>query len=339
MVDLTANLKSLSFESGLSDEEEKLLHLRERAAGRAVCGCAHATFLCKLLHTLRAAIKRRSSRDSVAMGQDGDLCVGILGLGHLGKQLLLSLREKTDIKPSHIKISTRRPESAVDFAQGGIECFFDNRRLAAWAHVLFLCCRPSHLPKVCADLRPRLPKHCLVYSFISAVPVNRLAQLLGHSFILRPQYGFVACDNANVWRPPSRVPVALSEPLWSEASCPLALSGGISLDQSWVCAVLYSLLNVCTSASVGSSDALSLINSLFQDKWQHTVELNTESYINSSCASSLPLHELFPWINLTDAQTKETPLSNFLSSSKTMQQCFSAAYKSLLETPVRAGRD
>lgn len=45
-------------------------------------------------------------------GEDRELCVGILGMGHLGKQLLQTLLQKTSIKPSQIKISTRRPELA-----------------------------------------------------------------------------------------------------------------------------------------------------------------------------------------------------------------------------------
>lgn len=62
---------------------------------------------------------------------------------------------------------------SVEFTRTGVECFFDNRRLAAWADILFLCCLPSHLPKVCADLHSHLSKCCLVYSFTSAVPVTR----------------------------------------------------------------------------------------------------------------------------------------------------------------------
>ncbi|KAJ3613015.1 hypothetical protein NHX12_019272 [Muraenolepis orangiensis] len=87
----------------------------------------------------------------------------------------------------------------VEYSQRGVECYFDNSRLAAWANVLFLCCLPSHLGTVSEDLRTHLPKHCLVYSFITAVPPK-------------------------------------------------------------------SLLNVCTSASMGSRDTLALINDMFQLK-------------------------------------------------------------------------
>uniref|UniRef100_A0A8D2ZRL7 NADP-dependent oxidoreductase domain-containing protein 1 n=1 Tax=Scophthalmus maximus TaxID=52904 RepID=A0A8D2ZRL7_SCOMX len=317
MEDVAAGLKSLSFESGLGAEEKELLHLRARAAGLAF-------FTCASVHT-RGVVR-------AAPGGDGDLCVGILGAGHQGKQLLLSLLEMTDIQPAHVKVSTRRPELLRNTT--GVECFFDNSRLAAWADVLFLCCLPFHLPKVCAELRSHLSEHCLVYSFISAVPVTRLAELLGHNFILKPQYDFVGGDTADVWLSCTAVSTALKDPLLIDASCPLAMSGGISLSLNWACAVLYTLLNICTSASLRSSDALSLINELFQEKWMHAVQLNTESFISSSYAASLRGDEPFPWISLTEAQNKETPLLRFLSSNKLMQQCFSAAYKSLLVTPA-----
>ncbi|XP_068563075.1 NADP-dependent oxidoreductase domain-containing protein 1 [Cebidichthys violaceus] len=335
MVDVSADLSSLSFEAELTDDEKELLYLRARSAGLTFCGCAHAAFLCKLVHSLRCTIKCPSvDRGSPASGGDSDLCVGILGMGHMGKQLLLALLEKSGVKPSHIKISSRRPESAVEFIETGVECFFDNRRLAAWADVLFLCCLPSHLHKVCADLRSHLSKRCLVYSFPSGVPVARLAQLLGHDFILKPQYDFVARDTADVWLSRTPLTTALTDPLLIEASCPLTMSGGLSVGLNWVSAVLYSLLNICTSAGLGSSDALALINVvLIKEKRPHAVELDVHSFISGSHASSLRTEESFPWISLTDAQTEETPLLCFLSSSTSVQQCISAAYKSLLCKP------
>ncbi|XP_039897679.1 NADP-dependent oxidoreductase domain-containing protein 1 isoform X2 [Simochromis diagramma] len=307
MADIVADLSTLCFGSGLADDEKKLLYLRARSAGLTFCGCAHAAFVCELIDSLRCAIRRRTAkiRKPVAPGEHDDLRVGILGMGHLGKQLCLALLEKSKIKPSHIKISTRRPELAVEFVHTEVECFFDNRRLAAWADVLFLCCLPSQIPKVCVDLRSHLAKHCLVYSFTSAIPVT------------------------------SHVASALADPLLIEASCPLTMKGGISLGLNWVCAVLYILLNICTSASLGSSEALLLIKSIFKEKCGDTVQLNAHSFINSSYASSLLSDEPFPWISLMDAQIRETPLLRFLSSSKSVQQCLSAAYKSQMETPAK----
>ncbi|KAF3844811.1 hypothetical protein F7725_007974 [Dissostichus mawsoni] len=214
--DLLADVRSFSFENPLTEEEKELLYLRARSAGLTFCGCLIKS--------------RRANRDSLVSGEDSDLCVGIIGMGHMGRQLLTSLLEKSGIKPSQIKISSRTPDSAVEFIQKGVECLFDNRRLAAWADVLFLCSLPSHLPKVCADLHSHLSKSCLVYSFTSAVPVNRLAQLLGHDFILKPQYDFVACHTADVVLTCTHLTTALTDHLLIKASCPLTMSsihGGI----------------------------------------------------------------------------------------------------------------
>lgn len=223
----------------------------------------------------------------------------------------------------------------------GVECFYDSGRLAAWADVLFLCCLPSQLNKVCAGLRSHLSKHCVVYSFTTAVPVSRyhhahdliyvfvfrnyklnvsyfrLAELLGHTFIVKPQYDFVSCNTQDVWLSTTHVTTALMDPSLIEASCPLSMKGashfiiwhyyvnwvnvgadlylldvgGISLSLHWVCAVFYSLLNVCTSAGLGSGETLSLINSTLQKKWPNSVQLNAQSFISSSFASSLQSHE------------------------------------------------
>ncbi|KAM9708557.1 NADP-dependent oxidoreductase domain-containing protein 1 [Menidia menidia] len=327
-MDSMLGLGSLSFESGLTDDENKLLYLRARATGLTFCGCAHAAFVCELIHSLRCNIRGHTAVTG-APADDADLSVGVLGMGHLGKQLLLGLLENTSIKPPQIKVSTRNPESAAEHLPKGVECFFNNGRLVAGADILFLCCLPSHLPKVCTDLRSHLSKRCLVYSFASAVPVSRLAELLGHDFIVKPQYEFAACDAGDVWLSCPRLGSAWKDPLLIEASCPLTTKGGITLGLSWVCAVLYSLLNVCTSAGLGSSLALSLINNMFQDKWTNSVQLNVKSFISSACAAVLLSDACFPWIPLTDAQTRDTPLLRFLSSSRPMQHGIAAVYKSI----------
>lgn len=52
-MDLTLDLKSLQFENGLSEEEKECVILRSRSSGLAVCGCAHALFLCRLMSLVR----------------------------------------------------------------------------------------------------------------------------------------------------------------------------------------------------------------------------------------------------------------------------------------------
>ncbi|XP_014825536.1 PREDICTED: NADP-dependent oxidoreductase domain-containing protein 1 [Poecilia mexicana] len=332
MSDIGSGLTILSFEAELTVNEKKLLYLRARYAGLTFCGCAHAVFLCKLVHSLKCIIKRRTAaKELYASKGHGELSVGILGLGTLGKQLLLCLLKKTTIRPTQIKVSTRNP--AEECVPPGVECFFDNRCLAAWADILFLCCLPSHLDRICADLHSHLQKHCLVYSFITAVPVNRLAQRLGHSFVLKPQYQVEACDTSDLWLSYSRVTEALSDLSLIEASCPLAMKGGITLGLKWVCGVLYSLLNICTNVCMGSSEALSLINSMFAENSMNNEPLKVESFIASP--SFLHPNKSFPWISLVDVQTKETPLLHFVMNSKPVQENIWTTYKSNLKSTIK----
>uniref|UniRef100_A0A673AYM8 NADP-dependent oxidoreductase domain-containing protein 1 n=1 Tax=Sphaeramia orbicularis TaxID=375764 RepID=A0A673AYM8_9TELE len=310
MEDVTNNLDSFSLECGLSEDEKKLLHLRARSAALTLTGCAHAVFLCELVHSLRTSIKNH--RQSVASEKDGDLCVGIVGMGHMGKQVLLSILKKTSIKPSQIKISTRRPEYlCCTLTDRQTLCFFDNGRVAAWADVVFLCCLPSHLPKVCADLRSHLSKHSLVYSFTSAVPVSRLAQLLGHSFIVRPQSDFAAWDSTDVWLSCMHVTTALNNPSLIRASCPLTSDG-----------TLYYII-------------VDILQHTQKNMYKICNTQNVKTNVIKGYVLSLFPARPFPWISLCDAQTKETPLLRFLSSSKSTQQCISAAYKTLLEAQTQ----
>lgn len=62
---------------------------------------------------------------------------------------------------------------------------------------------------------------------------------------------------------------------------------GITLGLNWVCGVMYSLLNICTSACLGSGEALSLINGIFNKDWINNERLEAQSFIGSSCASVL----------------------------------------------------
>ncbi|XP_060789059.1 NADP-dependent oxidoreductase domain-containing protein 1 [Neoarius graeffei] len=323
-MDLTLDLKSLQFENGLSEEEKECVILRSRSSGLAVCGCAHALFLCRLMSLVRDKLNHLTNKSDLQTVK-----IGIIGGGHVGKQLALLLLTIPGFKPSNINISTKRPDTLSDFSNRGVRCYFDNRRLATWADVIFLCVLPSHLRHVCAELHSQLPARCLVYSFTSAVPLHRLALLLGHTFILRPQYSFMTCDSGHLWLRHNQVAAALKDEEVLSASCPLSMTGGLCLDQRWVSAVLYMLLNICTAEGLRANQTVQLLNELFQATIP-SVTLTCQSFVNSSWASTLnKSEEPFPWINLIDVQTKQSPLTSCLSGCKDLQDCISVMYQKI----------
>ncbi|XP_056624723.1 protein TMED8 isoform X2 [Triplophysa dalaica] len=216
------NLNSLGFEAGLTEDEKECVCLRSRSAGLTVSGCAHAVFVCQLFSLLRKKLTFISENGSSSKTHH---CVGILGGGNMGKQLAMVLLRVSSLEPRDINISTKRPETLEEITKMGVECYYDNIRLAKWADVLFLCVLPSHISQVCADLRSYLPSRCLVYSFPSAVPLNRLAVLLEHRFIIKPRYTFVSFgDVTKIWNLHSEVTAALQDKEVLAALVPLSMS-------------------------------------------------------------------------------------------------------------------
>lgn len=63
-------------------------------------------------------------------------------------------------------------------------------------------------------------------------------------------------------------------------------------------------------------------------------KLNLECIIAKNCDLKVLPYRLsfylfyspFPWINLVDAQTKMTPLSDLVSGNKSLQDCFSFTF-------------
>ncbi|KAL1258122.1 hypothetical protein QQF64_011366 [Cirrhinus molitorella] len=106
MLDFTVNLTSLGFEAGLSERERELVYLRSRSAGLTVSGCAHAVLAYELITLLRKKVNAENNCTAEA-----HLSVGILGGGHMGKQLAMALLHSSSLKPRHINISTKRPET------------------------------------------------------------------------------------------------------------------------------------------------------------------------------------------------------------------------------------
>lgn len=99
----------------------------------------------------------------------------------------------------------------------GIQCFYHNSRLVAWADVIFLCCLSSQVPHICSEIQTSLGKACIVYSFVAAVPIPR--------YLVR-----VSTEPAEVWSPQLwLLPPTCSQPLplgagrsqwWGESSFP-----------------------------------------------------------------------------------------------------------------------
>uniref|UniRef100_A0A8B9P738 NADP-dependent oxidoreductase domain-containing protein 1 n=1 Tax=Apteryx owenii TaxID=8824 RepID=A0A8B9P738_APTOW len=296
------------FKSSQSEEEvegeQALMYLARHYKGLTVNACAHAIFFCRLLQCLPTSLVDNCS-----------LKVGIIGGGHLGKQLAQALLTLSWAPCCSICISTRRPESLGKYLQEqGIGCFYNNAQLVAWADVVFLCCLPLHVLTVCSVVRPAIRKPCVVYSLVTAVPLRRLKQLLSYSAIVRPQYQCSGREPINEWGMKGTVTAALQDTAVVQATCPCSSQGKIRVNAKWLVAIFYAALN----------STLKLLNDLcFPEHCPFCAEQKTSCPL--FVLFSLP--RTFPWFDLTAAQLRESPFSQLLENSESVRSHLALLYQ------------
>ncbi|XP_075803658.1 NADP-dependent oxidoreductase domain-containing protein 1 [Microtus pennsylvanicus] len=339
-MDILDDLESLKFEYGVPEDERYWLYLQGRYRGLMIKGCAHAVFFCKLfctlrelLHQARLTMQPRAVSFNAVSVEDETLKVGIIGCGHLGKQLATVLLRLVPIPAEDLHISTRRPESLVEFQKLGVQCLYDNASVASWAKVLFLCCLPSQLPNICLEIQNKLEKTCFVYSLVSAIPLPRLKFLLNHSNILRPQYHFTE-PFGDIWGETKEMTAVLQDPEVIRGTYPYSDVGGVILNIKWLEGVFYAAINVCTSRNVFHSHVLQILNKLFLSAHLESCETDKAScpkfqltdFLNKNYVNSFLHRRPFPWFDLTAVQLKDTPFSQHLSATPTLQNHLTLLY-------------
>ncbi|XP_036286238.1 NADP-dependent oxidoreductase domain-containing protein 1 [Pipistrellus kuhlii] len=330
-MDMLRDLKTLQFEYGIEEEDRCWLYLQGRYQGRLTEACAHATFLCKLLRDLRKLIYEMQVSSYRSVGSryttpKDELKVGIIGGGHLGKQLAQVLLHLVPIPPEKLWISTRRPEALEEFQKLGIRCFYNNASLVAWADVIFLCCLPSQLPNICSEINTSFRKDSIVYSLVSAIPIPRLKRLLNHTNILRPHYQCVE-GFANIWQSNREITAALQDPVILLATCPYNPAGGIIINIKWLEGVFYAALNTCTAKDMPHAQTLQIMNKLFlsahtdncEENGASCPKLQLQDFISQDYAKDMPQRRPLPWFDLTAVQLRDTPFSAKLLTWTSLQ--------------------
>ncbi|KAH0516563.1 NADP-dependent oxidoreductase domain-containing protein 1 [Microtus ochrogaster] len=315
-MDILDDLESLKFECGIPEDERYWLYLQGRYRGLMIKGCAHAVFFCKLfctlrelLHQGRRTIQPRAMSFDAASVEDETLKVGIIGCGHLGRQLATVLLRLVPIPAENLHISTRRPESLVEFQKLGVRCLYDNASVASWAKVLFLCCLPSQLPNICLEIQNKLEKTCFVYSFVSAIPLPRLKFLLNHSNILRPQYHFTERFDNN-WGETKEITAVLQDPVVIRGTYPYSDVGTAATQAAFQ--------THCVSYKLPGLPVIEYNSSFTSDfaRWAARTSVYSFEYLDRP----------FPWFDLTTVQLKETPFSQHLSATPTLQNHLTLLY-------------
>ncbi|XP_073465224.1 NADP-dependent oxidoreductase domain-containing protein 1 [Aquarana catesbeiana] len=321
-MELIAGLGSLQFEAGVAVQHQSLVKLKTRRGDLMVHTCAHSVFFCQVLLQTRQAVQ-------VSRG----FHVGVIGGGYLGKQLVRCLLDLTDLHANEISVSTRRPETLRDLQGRGVQCFYDNVKLVRGAHIVFLCCLPSQLPAVCAEIRGHLPEWCVVYSLVSAVPLLRVMGLLGHSNVIRPEYQCDPKDGEPLCHQHGSLTKALRDGSLVRATIPWEHQdgGGVCIVSHFIEPVLYAILNLCTSHDLSHDQAVSILNSLIQQQVTSGESslgagFTSANFVSKAFVASLSSDSRFPRFDLSSVQMKETPLSQHLAGSAQLRTQLSSLY-------------
>ncbi|KAK3597347.1 hypothetical protein CHS0354_034590 [Potamilus streckersoni] len=231
-VDITINLKTLQFQSALTEEEKELLFLRARSHALTVFACAQATYLVSILNEARQMWTKLKmpKKPSVRILSDRQsldpVKVGILGCGRLGSQLAHCFLTFGNINPKDIIISTRRPEILENLINKGVDCFNDNIKLVTTSHIVFLCVLPSQIPAVAEEVKNHIPQTLFLYSFSSSCPTKKLVQMFGTFNIIRPDFICSEENKNSEWDYSLNVSMALEHKEFILKTCPLAPKTG-----------------------------------------------------------------------------------------------------------------
>ncbi|KAM5129959.1 NADP-dependent oxidoreductase domain-containing protein 1 [Mantella aurantiaca] len=207
-------------------------------------------------------------------------------------------------------------------------------KLVGGAQMVFLCCLPSQLPAVCAEIRGHLPEWCVVYSLVSAVPLPRVTGLLGHSGVIRPEYQCDPKEDELQRRQYASVAEALRDGSLVRATIPGGPQdggGGVRVISRFMEPAVYAVLNMCTSHGLSHDQAVNVLNGLIQQRvttgdGQGGSGFTSANFTSKEFAASLSADSLFPRFDLSRAQMKETPLSQHLAGSTQLRTQLASLY-------------
>jgi len=144
----------------------------------------------------------------------------------------------------------------VDLASQGVACTNNNALVASSVSILFICCLPTQLPSVAADIRDTLTDRTLVFSVVTAVPVSRLQRLLGgNANVIRPQMETPKPSQlqgqTSIWDVSKGIESAFGEASAIRMTCPLSnnVSGVKELTQLLAGVALFSILFIYENIS------------------------------------------------------------------------------------------
>ncbi|XP_067932744.1 NADP-dependent oxidoreductase domain-containing protein 1-like [Watersipora subatra] len=344
--DITRNLPSLTFESALDEEEQRILYLRQQSHAHTTLVSASCSFLVSILNEvrqIRADLAKTSQQRRAIQLLTADtlpknpLKIGLIGCGRLGSHLVHALLSFGEVNPADIQISTRRPETLNTLKEKGVSVIYNNIEVASKVHLLFVCVLPSQLNKVLEEICQNLDKQTLVYCLVNHTTSHRLKRLLQSVNIFIPSFVF---DNStsNAWNSCMSVEEALKDEQMVRKCCPLSNEGKgscVHLTEKWVELVICAFINQCSDLQLTSRDALDLLHGICMglDKLEKGTAnrfVERDFIINWDDDDTEPRR--FPKFDLSKIHENDSHVIKKLRTSQILQEGFTKKFLSVFRS-------
>ncbi|XP_071963820.1 NADP-dependent oxidoreductase domain-containing protein 1-like [Antedon mediterranea] len=330
--DITKDLPSLQFENGLSDLERDYMCLRSRSHALTVSVCAQATYFIAILNEARKCILEaktpnvsKTSKFLQEAPPRDPTKVGVIGCGRLGLHLTNCLLTYANVDPEDIKVSTRKPETLSSLKEKGVRCCNDNASVASSVDVLFFCVLPSQLPTVAKDIADHLKDHTIIYSFLSAIPIKRLQQLLHSVNIIQPEITWQAKNADASWNVTQDVNLALENQQQVEVTCPLSSfkqEAIVETNEKWFELILYAFVNVCKQLQVEREKAVNIVNIVVLG------QSPSRKYLSKFVTDDFTKRQdMWPVFNLGAVAANPTPVTSTITNNVELRQMMHKKYK------------
>ena len=104
--------------------------------------------------------------------------LGVIGCGNMGSAILKGVLDNGLVSPEKTVVCDRSGKNFGLFEKQGVRCFKDNFE-ACGAQYLFLAVKPQGMPKLCEEIREKIPADTVIISIAAGLSLEKLSQMLG----------------------------------------------------------------------------------------------------------------------------------------------------------------
>lgn len=105
--------------------------------------------------------------------------LGVIGCGNMGSAIVKGVLDNGLVSPEKMVICDRSGKNFGLFEKRGVRCTED-QSLACGEQYLLLAIKPQGMPKLCEEIREKIPQDTVIISIAAGFSLDRLSGMLGN---------------------------------------------------------------------------------------------------------------------------------------------------------------